>query len=94
LALHSVTSVTIVQWRDLDSNDDTDVATIWLNCANSSIDDPSILATLQIPGCWYRHGNFRENSALHSCWVAAFDDADSGHGPVDFMNGAPKQSTV
>lgn len=37
----------------------------------------------QIPDCWWRHGALVEElSALHSAHLAAFDESDSGFGPI------------
>ena len=36
-----------------------------------------------VPDCWWRHGSLVEElSALHSAWLASFDETDSGYGPI------------
>lgn len=36
-----------------------------------------------IPNCWWRHdGLVEELSALHTAWVASFDESDAGLGPI------------
>jgi hypothetical protein len=43
------------------------------------------LTSSQIPDCWFQHGSLVEElSALHTFWLAAFDDTGSGGGPVMF----------
>ena len=36
-----------------------------------------------VPDCWWKHGAIVEElSALHSAWLASFDETDSGYGPI------------
>lgn len=75
---------TVINWRTLPPER---VAGVWdelVEWVDWLIDRYS-LTSAQIPDCWFQHGSLVEElSALHTFWLAAFDDAGSGGGPVMF----------
>src|SRR5690606_6906044 len=72
----------IINWRTLTDNDAADAwgpLREWVEWMTTRYNIPLSV----IPDCWWKHGALVEElSALHIAHQAAFDDSDSGFGPI------------
>lgn len=78
------TTVLVVNWRTLTNREASDA---WQNLAEwvDWIYRRYPLPDDVLRKCWYQHGGVVEElSALHACWLASFDESDSGYGPIGF----------
>lgn len=71
-----------VNWRTLDSDE---ARTVWLELDSwvSWLVHRFALPGEELADCWWKHGGaVEELSALQACWLASFDETDTGYGPI------------
>jgi hypothetical protein len=74
-----------VNWRTI-AGRERNVAIVrldnWVSWICGRLSIPSDL----VPDCWWRHGPLIEElSALHTAWLASFDEHDGGAGPLAWL---------
>ncbi|WES65983.1 hypothetical protein P0L94_07890 [Microbacter sp. GSS18] len=71
-----------VNWYTLDDDDAADAwgaLRPWVEWFTTRYD----ISLMIVPDCWWKHpGLVDELAALHTAFVASFDDSDTGYGPI------------
>lgn len=74
---------TVVNWRTISDHDRTDACAALADWVQNWLVPRYAVPRRLIPDCWYEHSAMVEElSAIHVAWLVAFDEADSGFGPI------------